>query len=207
MKKNNKVKSSERERHQVYTELLLTKSFPDQKNLSAEAKKKVKSASTTDISKFFKANSVRIKKDDEGYYYIADLNGINCIARYNLILKQRSKKIFPNPLIYKITPKVLRIEVRPRYLEYAQYALKRMLTRRYLYHIESSSNHITLYLMDKAESENVVKYKDSSQSSFPAIALKYYETNRPLIEGVPTNEFLSIDQIYQLLSECIEPID
>lgn len=137
--------------------------------------------------------------------YIADYNGIDCLALKELKMAQREHKIFPFPYIYKINSKTFMIEVNPRYVGYAKDMLSKMLTQRYLYEATTFSNQVVLFLMKENESTKFNKAcVNESPGRYPCIDFEEYDTDNPLIEGLKTNEFLTLDNIKRLLLEIMK---
>ncbi len=196
-------------REKLYIEYLLNHKIKTQSGVVDKIEKdkgKQTRLSTKDISKFFKNHSFRAMKDKRGYYcYIADLNGIDCVALYELKKAQEEHTIFPIPYIHSISSQIFMIDVNPLYIDYAKHMLSKVLTQRYLYTITTVSNQLVLFILSEDESTAFNKAcKENSNGRFPRIPLKKRETIFPLLEGRGTKVFLNPQEIRELLLSIIE---
>jgi hypothetical protein len=196
-------------REEWYIEYLLNHKMESQSDIFEKIKEdkgKQSGLSPKDISNFFKNHSFRIMKAKRGYYcYIADLNGIDCVALYELKKAQEEHTIFPIPYIHSISPQIFMIDVNPMYIGYAKDMLAKVLTQRYLYSITTVENQLVLFLMNRDESLALKKAcGNESTGRFPRIPQEERETIFPLFKGLRTNVFLRPPKIRKLLLSIIK---
>lgn len=203
---------SKAEKTEALTRFLIRKIRKDRnkliENFVAAYAKKGRNVSLThaDISNYIKEDSTgRVIDDEAGLRYIADFNGINCLALRELKKAQITHKIFPIPYFYEVTPNVLMIEANYDYVGYAKDMLSKVLTQRYLYDALVVSNKIMLFLLTIEESrKSLSKHEKYSDKEPKIIPLKKYDTKRPLLKEVATDEILSLENIKKLLLQIMD---